>query len=125
VSALGLSAVGGTRVVARVASSANQLVLVELAGENDEGRLNDTSSQTQDQVKGGFLLDVVVAECAAVFQLFSSKDQTLLIWRDSFFVLNLLLDIVDGVRGFNLEGDCRSCEGLYEDLHGKDNHPRG
>jgi hypothetical protein len=32
-------------------------------------------------------LDVVVAECASVFQLFTREDQTLLIWWNAFFVL--------------------------------------
>lgn len=32
-------------------------------------------------------------------------------------VLNFGLDIVDCVRGLNLEGDCLSCECLDEDLH--------
>ena len=32
-------------------------------------------------------------------------------------VLDLGLDIVDGVRGLNLEGDGLAREGLYENLH--------
>ena len=55
------------------------------------------SSQTQHQVKRGFLLDVVVGKCAAVLQLLASEDEALLIRRDSFFVLNLLLDILNAV----------------------------
>ena len=55
------------------------------------------SSQTQHQVKHGFILDVVVCERAAVLQLLASEDEALLIRRDSFFVLNLLLDILNAV----------------------------
>lgn len=32
-------------------------------------------------------------------------------------ILDLGLYVVDGVRGFNLQCNCFSCEGLYEDLH--------
>jgi hypothetical protein len=45
-------------------------------------------------VKRGFFLDVVVRERATVLQLLASKDEALLIRRDSFFVLDLLLDIL-------------------------------
>lgn len=45
------------------------------------------SSQAEDQMEGGLLLDVVVRECAAILQLFTGKDQPLLIrgnscWKD-------------------------------------------
>ena len=43
-----------------------------------------TSTQTQDQMQSGFFLDVVVREGSAVLQLLSSKDKTLLIWRNSY-----------------------------------------
>jgi hypothetical protein len=61
---------------------------------------SEASSQTQHQVKRGFLLDAVVCERAAVLpllQLLASEDEALLIRRTSFFVLNLLLDIVNAV----------------------------
>jgi len=34
-----------------------------------------------------------------------------------FLVLDLGFDVIDGVRGFDLEGDCLSGESLDEDLH--------
>jgi hypothetical protein len=34
-----------------------------------------------------------------------------------FFVLDLGLHIIDGIRGLHLEGDSLAGEGLYEDLH--------
>jgi hypothetical protein len=40
-----------------------------------------------------------------IFQLFSCKDQTLLIGRDALFVLDLGLDIVDGIGGLDLKSD--------------------
>jgi hypothetical protein len=41
------------------------------------------TAETQHQVKRGFLLDVVVGQGAAVFELLTRKDQTLLIRRNS------------------------------------------
>merc|ERR1712165_244329 len=76
-----------------------------------------TTTETQHQVECGFLLDVVVAQSAAILELLSSEDETLLIWWDSLFVLNLCLDILDGVRWLNLECDGLACEGLDKDLH--------
>ena len=43
-----------------------------------------TTSKSQDQVQSGFLLNIVVGQGSAVFQLLSSKDQSLLIRRDTY-----------------------------------------
>ena len=56
--------------------------------------------------------DVVVAECASVFQLLSGKDQSLLVRGDSLLVLDLGLDVVDGVGWCDIEGDGLTREGL-------------
>ena len=76
-----------------------------------------TSTKTKHQVKGRFLLDVVVAEGTAILELFASENETLLVWRDAFLVLDLSLDVLDGVTGFDLEGDGLSSQGFDEDLH--------
>ena len=76
-----------------------------------------TTSQSKNQVKGGFFLDVVVRQGSAVFQLFTSEDQSLLIRRDTFFVLDFGLDVFNGIRGFDLQGDGLTGEGFDEDLH--------
>jgi len=68
-------------------------------------------------MKSGLLLDVVIRKCPTVFQLFASKDQALLIWRNAFFVLDLGLDVIDGVGSFNVECDGLASQSLYEDLH--------
>ena len=65
------------------------------------------SAETQDQVQGGFLLDVVVAQCTPVLQLLSGKDETLLIRGDSLLVLDLSLDVVDRIGRFDIQ-----CDGL-------------
>jgi len=56
-------------------------------------------------MQGGLLLDVVIAQSSSIFQLLSSKDKSLLVRWDTFLVLDLGLDVVDGVTGLNLKGD--------------------
>ena len=63
------------------------------------------ATQTEHQVQGRFLLDVVIAQSAAILQLLAGKDQTLLIRRNALLVLNLGLDIVNGVGRLNLGRD--------------------
>jgi len=48
-------------------------------------------------MESALLLDVVVGQSAAIFQLFTGEDQPLLIWGNSFLVLDLGLDILNGV----------------------------
>ena len=63
------------------------------------------------------LLDVVVGQGPAILKLLASEDQPLLVRRDALLVLDLGLDILDRVRGFNLEGDGLAGEGFDKDLH--------
>ena len=55
-------------------------------------------------MQGGLLLDVVIAQGAAILELLAGEDETLLIGRNAFLVLDLALDIVDRIAGLNLEG---------------------
>ena len=64
-----------------------------------------TSTKSQHQVKGGLLLDVVVGEGAAVLELLAGEDQALLVRGNSLLVLDLGLDIVNGVGRLDLESD--------------------
>lgn len=68
-------------------------------------------------MKGRFLLDVIVRESATILKLLAGEDQTLLIRGDAFLVLNLGLDIVNGIRGLDLEGNGLPSQSLYENLH--------
>ncbi len=54
------------------------------------------------QVQCGFLLNVVVRQGSSIFKLLASEDQTLLVRRDPFLVLDFALDHVYCVWGFNL-----------------------
>lgn len=67
------------------------------------GYLAVTSTKTENQVKSGFLLNVVVREGASVLKLLTSKDETLLIGRDSFLILNLRLDVVNSIRRLHIK----------------------
>jgi len=62
-------------------------------------------------------LDVVIRQSSPVLELLSGEDQSLLVWGNAFFVLDLRLDVVNRVRCFHIQGDCLTRQGLYEDLH--------
>lgn len=87
-------------------------------------------------MKGRLLLDVVVGQGAAIFKLLAGKNQALLVWGNALLVLNLRLNVVDGIGRFDLKGDglarhwrwklakvksgvaaIRLHTSLYEDLH--------
>jgi len=62
-------------------------------------------------MKGAFLLDVIVLKGTTVFQLLTSKDQALLIGRNTFLVLNLGLDVINRIGRLNIKGDGFSSKG--------------
>jgi hypothetical protein len=68
-------------------------------------------------MEGRLLLDVVISQSAAILELLTSENQTLLVRGNTFLVLNLSLDVLNGVGGLNLKGNGLSSEGLDEDLH--------
>ena len=76
-----------------------------------------TTSESKNQVEGWFLLNVVVRESSAIFKLLTSEDETLLVWRDTFFVLDLSLNIFNCISRLNFKSDCFTSQGLDEDLH--------
>lgn len=66
-------------------------------------------------MKGRLLLNVVVGEGAAVFKLLPRENQTLLVRGDALLVLDLGLDVVNGIAGLDLKsdglaGNCREME---------------
>merc|ERR1711913_1813 len=76
-----------------------------------------TSSESEHKMEGRLLLDVVVRKSSSVLKLLASEDQSLLIWGNSLLVLDLGLDVLNAIRGLDLEGDGLPGEGLDEDLH--------
>merc|ERR1712048_1412243 len=69
-------------------------------------------------MEGRFLLNVVIREGSAILELLSSEDQSLLLWRDPFLVLDLGFHVGDRVIWLDVQRDRLSREGLDEDLHG-------
>ena len=91
---LSLSAVHGLSWKSNITLSANHLFALELSGKSGEIRLDlhgshTSSSESQNQMEGGLLLDIVVREGSSIFELLSSEDESLLIWGNTFFILNL------------------------------------
>jgi len=76
-----------------------------------------SSAQTQHKMESRLLLNIVVGQGTAVLELLACKDQTLLIRRNPFLVLDLCFDIVNRVGRFNFQGDRLACERLDKDLH--------
>ncbi|KAH9571912.1 hypothetical protein CY35_02G118400 [Sphagnum magellanicum] len=50
-----------------------------------------------------FLLDVIIRQSAAIFQLLAGKDESLLIRRNPFLILDLSLHVIDRIRAFNFK----------------------
>ncbi len=81
--------------------------------------LRENLTQAKHEVQGGLLLDVVVRERAAVFQLLAREDEALLIRRNSLLVLDLLLHVLNRVRRFHIERDRLARQRLHENLHAR------
>ena len=92
---------------------------IEGDGLTSEGLDEDlhTTSKSEDEMEGRLLLDVVVGKGSSILKLLTSEDKSLLIWRDTFLVLNLGLDVLDGVCWLDIKGDGLTGKGLDEDLH--------
>lgn len=52
-----------------------------------------------------FLLNIVIGKSPAILKLFAGKDEALLVRRNAFLILNLRLDVVNGIAGFDLKSD--------------------
>ena len=76
-------------------------------------------------MEGGLLLDVVVGQRAAIFELLAREDEALLVGRDALLVLDLLLHVVDRVARLDVERDGLARERLDEDLRSGGNRGIG
>ena len=65
--------------------------------------LLSSSTETKDQVQSALLLDVVVTQGAAILELLSSEDKTLLIRGNSLLILDLCLYVIDSIRWLNIK----------------------
>ena len=68
-------------------------------------------------MESGLLLDVVITEGATILELLASEDKALLIGRDALLILDFGLDVVNGVRRFDLKGDGLAGQSFNKDLH--------
>merc|ERR1712232_1503409 len=74
-------------------------------------------SEAQHQMQCALLLNVVIRQRATIFKLLACKNQPLLIWWNAFLVLNLSLDIVNGVTCLHIQSDGLASQSLHKDLH--------
>ena len=93
-STLSLSAIVGSERQPSVALSADLLVGLVFPGQSsqcwfDGNTLSTTTSESENEMESGLLLDVVVGQSPAVFELLACEYQSLLVRRDAFLVLNL------------------------------------
>ena len=75
------------------------------------------TSQTQHQMECRLLLNVVVTQRLSILQLLACEDEALLVRRDALLVLDLLLDILNGVARLNVHRNRLACKSLHENLH--------
>ena len=59
-----------------------------------------------------YLLDIIIAQSPPILELLPGEDQALLVRWDALLILDLGLDIVDRVAGFDFEGDGFAREGF-------------
>merc|ERR1719357_887234 len=97
-----LPAVGRTGVKPGVALPADHFVTVVLLSQEPQRRLDDSTTQTQHQMKSRLLLDVIVGKSPSVLELLPSEDQPLLVRGDTLLVLDLGFDIFNGVTRLHL-----------------------
>ena len=70
-----------------VAEAADHLVAVVLLGQDPQAGLDHAAPESEHQVEGRLLLDVVVGQGPAVLKLLPSEDQPLLVRRNTLLVL--------------------------------------
>ena len=71
-------------------------------------------------MKSRLLLDIVVREGPAIFELLASEDEALLVRGDALLVLDLAFDIIDSVTGLDFEGDWRETSDGYSKRLGRE-----
>merc|ERR1712018_261726 len=112
-----LSAILCTRMQTCVAFATDHFIAVVFLCEQTQTGFDNSTSQSQDEMKSRLLLNVVIAQGSPVFELFASENQTLLIRWNSFFVLNLSFDIVNGITWLDLKCDRLTRQSFDKNLH--------
>jgi len=85
-----------------------------------EGRVRASStSQSQHKMESRFSKNTIIAQCAAILKLFSRKDESLLIRRDAFTILNCALYILNEVPSVYDNLNSFTCKRLDIDFEAK------
>ena len=50
-------------------------------------------------------MNVIVAQSAAILELFSGENKSLLVWRNTLLILDLGLRVFDSVAGLDFQGE--------------------
>ena len=58
---------------------------------------SETPTETEHKMQGGLLLNVVISKGPSILKLLPSKNQPLLVWWDPLLILDLSLNIVNGI----------------------------
>ncbi len=74
--------------------------------------LHSSTSEPEDHIHAGSVLDVVIGHGSSVFELLSSEDESLLLCRDTFPIEELGFDAFNCFVFFDVHGDDFSCEGF-------------
>ena len=77
------------------------------------------TAELKHEVKGVVILDAVRVDVGLVLEQLAGEYEALVVGRDVRLVLDLLLDVVDGVGGLHPDDDGLAREGLHEDLHAR------
>ncbi|KAI7812714.1 ubiquitin-like protein, partial [Triplophysa rosa] len=77
-----------------------------------------TSSETESHVNGVLICYVVVLQHPAGLQLPAVKNEPLLVHRDSFFIVDLTLELIHCLVGINIVGARYALLILDKHLHG-------
>jgi hypothetical protein len=75
------------------------------------------SSQSQHEVQGALLLDVVVGHCPSIFETLSGEDESLFAGWDALLLSNTFLDLGNAVGVLHIDSHGLPSESSHEYLH--------
>jgi hypothetical protein len=85
-------------------------------GEVLEETRNSSTAKTEKKVQGALLRDIVVLQRVTIFQLLPGKDETLLVRRNAFPLLDLRLRRQNRVTSINVKRNRPPRQRLHKDL---------
>lgn len=80
-------------------------------------RERHAATETEDEVQCRLFLDIIVGQRPAFLELLAGENEPLLVGGDTFLVLDLAFDHVDGIGRFYLQRDGFSCKSFNKYLH--------